>query len=108
MAAVCVFCASSSTLEQRWLDLAYATGREIAKVEGPGSAILAVAYAHSGKFLVSDPEHTSPKRARAYLLTDHEAPMRRVVRVDLDAFVSTGAFDLVDVLPEGFTQLPTE
>jgi uncharacterized protein (TIGR00730 family) len=30
VAAVCVFCASSSTLEQRWLDLAHATGREIA------------------------------------------------------------------------------
>ena len=29
MAAVCVFCASSSTLEQRWLDLATATGLEL-------------------------------------------------------------------------------
>ena len=30
MAAVCVFCASSSTLEQRWLDLATRTGQELA------------------------------------------------------------------------------
>ena len=30
MAAVCVFCASSSTLEQRWLDLATSTGNELA------------------------------------------------------------------------------
>jgi uncharacterized protein (TIGR00730 family) len=30
MAAICVFCASSSTLEQRWLDLATDTGRELA------------------------------------------------------------------------------
>jgi uncharacterized protein (TIGR00730 family) len=30
VAAVCVFCASSSTLEQRWLDLATRTGRELA------------------------------------------------------------------------------
>ena len=30
MAAVCVFCASSSNLEQRWLDLAARTGRELA------------------------------------------------------------------------------
>ena len=30
MAAVCVFCASSSTLEPRWLDLATRTGRELA------------------------------------------------------------------------------
>jgi uncharacterized protein (TIGR00730 family) len=30
VAAVCVFCASSTTLDQRWLDLAYATGRELA------------------------------------------------------------------------------
>jgi len=30
VAAVCVFCASSSTLEQRWLDLATATGLELA------------------------------------------------------------------------------
>ena len=30
MAAVCVFCASSSTLEQRWLDLAASTGTELA------------------------------------------------------------------------------
>lgn len=31
MAAICVFCASSRRLEQRWLDLAEATGREIAR-----------------------------------------------------------------------------
>ncbi|GAA4450981.1 TIGR00730 family Rossman fold protein [Phytohabitans houttuyneae] len=31
MAAICVFCASSRHLEQRWLDLADATGREIAR-----------------------------------------------------------------------------
>src|SRR5262245_6107075 len=30
MAAICVFCASSRTLEQRWLDLATETGAEIA------------------------------------------------------------------------------
>jgi uncharacterized protein (TIGR00730 family) len=30
VAAVCVFCASSSTLEQRWLDLAVRTGTELA------------------------------------------------------------------------------
>jgi uncharacterized protein (TIGR00730 family) len=30
VAAVCVFCASSSTLEQRWLDLATDTGTELA------------------------------------------------------------------------------
>jgi uncharacterized protein (TIGR00730 family) len=31
VAAVCVFCASSTTLEQRWLDLAYDTGRALAE-----------------------------------------------------------------------------
>ncbi|MFB9235279.1 TIGR00730 family Rossman fold protein [Plantactinospora siamensis] len=31
MAAVCVFCASSRTLEQSWLDLATETGRELAR-----------------------------------------------------------------------------
>jgi uncharacterized protein (TIGR00730 family) len=30
VAAVCVFCASSSTLEQRWLELAARTGKELA------------------------------------------------------------------------------
>src|SRR5512133_2002257 len=30
VAAVCVFCASSSTLDQRWLDLATRTGQELA------------------------------------------------------------------------------
>jgi uncharacterized protein (TIGR00730 family) len=30
VAAICVFCASSSTLEQRWLDLAARTGKELA------------------------------------------------------------------------------
>ncbi|MBM2622478.1 TIGR00730 family Rossman fold protein [Actinoplanes sp. LDG1-06] len=30
MAAICVFCASSSTLEQKWLDLATRTGEELA------------------------------------------------------------------------------
>jgi uncharacterized protein (TIGR00730 family) len=29
VAAICVFCASSTTVEQRWLDLAYEVGREI-------------------------------------------------------------------------------
>ncbi|MFF0229373.1 TIGR00730 family Rossman fold protein [Micromonospora sp. NPDC005254] len=31
MAAVCVFCASSRTLDQRWLDLATETGAELAR-----------------------------------------------------------------------------
>ena len=31
MAAVCVFCASSTTVEQRWLDLAEETGRALAE-----------------------------------------------------------------------------
>ncbi|SDX98118.1 hypothetical protein SAMN05444365_101280 [Micromonospora pattaloongensis] len=31
MARICVFCASSRTVEQRWLDLATETGREIAR-----------------------------------------------------------------------------
>src|SRR5688572_28468644 len=31
MAAICVFCASSRTLDQRWLDLAETTGRELAR-----------------------------------------------------------------------------
>ncbi|MEH0972420.1 TIGR00730 family Rossman fold protein [Micromonospora sp. CPCC 205546] len=31
MAAICVFCASSRTLDQRWLDLAAETGAEIAR-----------------------------------------------------------------------------
>jgi uncharacterized protein (TIGR00730 family) len=30
MAAICVFCASSTRIEQRWLDLAYETGKELA------------------------------------------------------------------------------
>ena len=38
--------------------------------------------------------------SRLYLLTDHEAPRRRVVRVDLDAFTATGELDLLDVVPE--------
>ena len=38
--------------------------------------------------------------AHAYLLTDHDAPLRRVVRVDLDRFAETGELDLVDVVPE--------
>ncbi|TDB81923.1 TIGR00730 family Rossman fold protein, partial [Micromonospora fluostatini] len=31
MAAICVFCASSRTLDQRWLDLAAETGAELAR-----------------------------------------------------------------------------
>jgi uncharacterized protein (TIGR00730 family) len=31
VSAVCVFCASSTDLEQHWLDLAYATGRALAE-----------------------------------------------------------------------------
>jgi len=31
MAAICVFCASSRTLDQRWLELARETGRELAR-----------------------------------------------------------------------------
>lgn len=37
MAAICVFCASSRTLDQRWLDLATETGRRIA---GRGHALV--------------------------------------------------------------------
>jgi prolyl oligopeptidase len=36
-----------------------------------------------------------------YLVTDHDAPLRRVVRLDLDAFRDTGRVDLVDVVPQG-------
>jgi prolyl oligopeptidase len=35
-----------------------------------------------------------------HLLTDHEAPLRRVVRLDLDDVAATGRFDPVDVVPE--------
>src|SRR3954452_7879360 len=35
-----------------------------------------------------------------YLLTDHEAPLGRVVRLDLDAFADSGTAELVDVVPE--------
>jgi prolyl oligopeptidase len=38
--------------------------------------------------------------ADLYLLTDHEAPLRRVVRLDLDTFAATGRLELVDVVPE--------
>jgi prolyl oligopeptidase len=38
--------------------------------------------------------------AHLYLLTDHEAPLGRVVRLDLDAFADSGTADLVDVVPE--------
>lgn len=59
-----------------------------------GEPVKLVDQVHAGFTLVrTDGSH-------AYLLTDHDAPMRRVVRVDLEAFMSTGAFDLVDVLPE--------
>jgi prolyl oligopeptidase len=41
------------------------------------------------------------------LLTDHEAPLRRVVRVDLDAFATDGRFEPVDVVPESEHLLET-
>src|SRR4051794_27698206 len=40
-----------------------------------------------------------------YLVTEHEAPLRRVVRFDLDAFTGSGRADLVDVVPEGDASL---
>lgn len=35
-----------------------------------------------------------------YLVTDLDAPLRRVVRLDLDVFTRTGATEFVDVVPE--------
>jgi prolyl oligopeptidase len=42
---------------------------------------------------------------RLYLRTDHDAPLGRLVQADLTDFPDTGAFDLVDVLPESTSAL---
>jgi uncharacterized protein (TIGR00730 family) len=54
VAAVCVFCASSSTLDQRWLDLAAETGKELAArghtlVSGGGSVGMMGAVADAAR-----------------------------------------------------------
>ncbi len=59
-----------------------------------GEPLKVVDETYAGFYLIRTDGHT------AYLLTDHEAPMRRVVRVDLETFAATGSLELVDVVPE--------
>ena len=59
-----------------------------------GEPVKVIDQAYAGfEFVRSDGAHL-------YLLTDHEAPLRRVVRVDLDTFSCSEELDLVDALPE--------
>jgi prolyl oligopeptidase len=64
-----------------------------------GDPVKLVDEAYAGFSLVrTDGSH-------AYLVTDHEAPMRRLVRVNIDAFLASGELELVDVIPESEHQL---
>lgn len=119
MAAVCVFCASSRELEQRWLDLADATGREIARrghtlVSGGGcvgmmGAVADGARAGGGHSIGIIPQllvdlEVADTQADELVVTDSMAS-RKVLMIDKsDAFLTLpGGLGTLDELFEVWT-----
>jgi hypothetical protein len=119
MAAICVFCASSSTLEQRWLDLATETGRELAQrghtlVSGGGrvgmmGAVADGARAGGGYTLGVIPQSLVDLEvadtAAAELIVTADMASRKNVMIDKsDAFITLpGGLGTMDELFEVWT-----
>ncbi|MCW3814918.1 TIGR00730 family Rossman fold protein [Micromonospora sp. DR5-3] len=119
MAAICVFCASSRTLDQRWLDLARETGAELARrghtlVSGGGcvgmmGAVADAARAAGGYTLGVIPQalvdlEVADLAADELLVTDGMASRKTLMIDKSDAFITLpGGLGTLDELFEVWT-----
>jgi uncharacterized protein (TIGR00730 family) len=119
VAAVCVFCASSTTLEQRWLDLAYATGRALAErghtlVSGGGrvgmmGAVADGTRAAGGRTLGVIPQYlvdweVADTRADELIVTGDMGARKNLMIDRSDAFITLpGGLGTLDELFEVWT-----
>ncbi|MET8349904.1 MULTISPECIES: LOG family protein [unclassified Micromonospora] len=119
MAAICVFCASSRTLDQRWLDLAAETGAELARrghtlVSGGGcvgmmGALADGARAAGGRTLGVIPQalvdlEVADLASDELLVTDSMATRKNVMIDKSDAFLALpGGLGTLDELFEVWT-----
>ncbi|MER7416203.1 TIGR00730 family Rossman fold protein [Micromonospora peucetia] len=119
MAAICVFCASSRTLDQRWLDLAAETGAEIARrghtlVSGGGcvgmmGALADGARAAGGRTVGVIPQslvdlEVADLASDELLITDSMASRKTVMIDKSDAFLTLpGGLGTLDELFEVWT-----
>ncbi|MEU6075591.1 TIGR00730 family Rossman fold protein [Micromonospora sp. NPDC047074] len=119
MAAICVFCASSRTLDQRWLDLAAETGAEIARrghtlVSGGGcvgmmGALAEGARAAGGRTIGVIPQslvdlEVADLASDELLITDSMASRKTVMIDKSDAFLTLpGGIGTLDELFEVWT-----
>ncbi|MFE9205688.1 TIGR00730 family Rossman fold protein [Micromonospora sp. NPDC006431] len=119
MAAICVFCASSRTLDQRWLDLAAETGAELARrghtlVSGGGcvgmmGAVADGARAAGGYTLGVIPQalvdlEVADLAADELLVTDGMASRKTLMIDKSDAFITLpGGLGTLDELFEVWT-----
>ncbi|SCE80378.1 hypothetical protein GA0074695_1247 [Micromonospora viridifaciens] len=119
MAAICVFCASSRTLDQRWLDLATETGAELARrghtlVSGGGcvgmmGAVADGARAAGGPTLGVIPQalvdlEVADLAADELLVTDGMASRKTLMIEKSDAFITLpGGLGTLDELFEVWT-----
>ncbi|MFC4146014.1 TIGR00730 family Rossman fold protein [Micromonospora mangrovi] len=119
MAAICVFCASSRTLDQRWLDLATETGAELARrghtlVSGGGcvgmmGAVADGARAAGGRTLGVIPQtlvdlEVADLASDELLVTDGMASRKNLMIEKSDAFITLpGGLGTLDELFEVWT-----
>ncbi|GAB4103219.1 TIGR00730 family Rossman fold protein [Micromonospora taraxaci] len=119
MAAICVFCASSRTLDQRWLDLATETGAELARrghtlVSGGGcvgmmGALADGARSAGGRTLGVIPQslvdlEVADLASDELLVTDSMASRKTLMIEKSDAFLTLpGGLGTLDELFEVWT-----
>ncbi|MFJ2083678.1 TIGR00730 family Rossman fold protein [Micromonospora chokoriensis] len=119
MAAICVFCASSRTLDQRWLDLATETGAELARrghtlVSGGGcvgmmGAVADGARSAGGRTLGVIPQslvdlEVADLASDELLVTDSMASRKTLMIEKSDAFLTLpGGLGTLDELFEVWT-----
>ncbi|MEH0935629.1 LOG family protein [Micromonospora psammae] len=119
MAAICVFCASSRTLDQRWLDLAAETGAELARrghtlVSGGGcvgmmGALADGARAAGGRTVGVIPQalvdlEVADLASDELLITDTMASRKTLMIEKSDAFLTLpGGLGTLDELFEVWT-----